>query len=55
MEVGNLASGHVATIIKVVQLTTIKAQVALWKPHHSPFVGVFLVVNDNLLIDIVSP
>lgn len=54
--VGNLAFGHVAIVIVVVQFATIKAQVALWKLHHnSSICWGFFVVNDNVLIDIVNP
>jgi hypothetical protein len=56
MVIRNLAFGHVATVIEVVQLVAIKAQVALWKPHHhSSICWGFFVVNDNLPIDIVNP
>jgi hypothetical protein len=56
MVIRNLASSHVARIIEVVQLVTIKVQVAFWKPHHhSSICWGFFVVNDNLHVDIVNP
>ncbi len=56
MVIGNLTSNNVVAIIKVVQLTVVKAQATLWKPHHySSICYGFFVVNDNLDVDIMNP